>query len=78
MQKKRWKRKKRKKRLPCITWLTDDMFSIRFDDEDINSLFSSIIVEEVVMEEIPGQEKTTQEATPDTGDTFPDGEVFLS
>ena len=46
MEQKRMKRKKRnRKKVPQIQWLTDTMFAMYFDDENINNLFSYVTVE---------------------------------
>lgn len=63
MQRKRMRRKKRRKKTDQIRWITDDMFALQLDDEDINRLFSSITISEI---------------GPDEDVDFPGGKISLS
>lgn len=46
MEHKRMKRKKRNRRKsPQIQWITDTVFTMHFDDENINDLFPLVTVE---------------------------------
>ncbi|MBN2534742.1 MAG: hypothetical protein JXB88_17790 [Spirochaetales bacterium] len=63
MQNKRTQRRKGKKRESSLRWITDDMFAFYLDNEDINRLFSSIIIRKL---------------GPDEDEDFPDGDVSFS